>query len=152
MRFDALIAVWRNALPPERFIEIEYESLVAHQERESRRLVDFCGLPWNDACLNFHDERRTGCDREFRAGAQPDVHEFGRSLEAIRPEARRAARILRCSGRRLLTARIKRRVERYRRPFAVELLRVAPDATRLVPHLPFGDAHHCEVGGELERG
>lgn len=54
-RFDALIAVWRNALPPERFIEIEYESLVAHQERESRRLVNFCGLPWHDACLNFHE-------------------------------------------------------------------------------------------------
>lgn len=55
MRFDALIAEWRNALPPERFIEIEYESLVAHQERESRRLVDFCGLPWHDACLDFHE-------------------------------------------------------------------------------------------------
>jgi len=42
-------------LPPERFIEIEYESLVAQQERESRRLVNFCGLPWHEACLNFHE-------------------------------------------------------------------------------------------------
>ncbi len=54
VHFDALMALWRRTLPPARFIEIHYESLVADQERESRRLVEFCGLPWDDACLNFH--------------------------------------------------------------------------------------------------
>jgi tetratricopeptide (TPR) repeat protein len=54
LQFDSLIATWRRALPAARFIEVQYEALVADLERESRRLVAFCDLPWNDACLNFH--------------------------------------------------------------------------------------------------
>ncbi len=54
LQFDSLIATWRRALPAARFIEVRYEALVADLERESRRLVAFCDLPWNDACLNFH--------------------------------------------------------------------------------------------------
>jgi len=54
LQFDALVCTWRRALPPARFVEVQYEALVADLERESRRLVEFCDLPWNDACLNFH--------------------------------------------------------------------------------------------------
>lgn len=52
--FDALIAIWRSHLPPQRFLEVHYERLVADQESESRRLVAFCGLDWDPACLAFH--------------------------------------------------------------------------------------------------
>jgi Tfp pilus assembly protein PilF len=54
IEFDRLIAHWRRALPPDRFIEVQYETLVSAQETESRRLIAFCGLDWNDACLDFH--------------------------------------------------------------------------------------------------
>jgi Flp pilus assembly protein TadD len=54
IEFDALIARWRQTLPSNRFIEVQYETLVTEQEAQSRRLVDFCGLDWNDACLDFH--------------------------------------------------------------------------------------------------
>ncbi len=37
---------------------VVYEDLVADQERESRRLVEFLGLPWDDACLRFHESDR----------------------------------------------------------------------------------------------
>jgi len=53
-RFDRLMARWRQALPPDRFTEVAYEDLVADQEGESRRLLDFCGLGWDPACLDFH--------------------------------------------------------------------------------------------------
>ena len=43
---------WRNVLPSDSFYEISYEALVATPEEESRRLVEFCGLEWNDACLD----------------------------------------------------------------------------------------------------
>jgi tetratricopeptide (TPR) repeat protein len=46
-----LCAHWRTVLPPERFIEIDYEALVEEPEPVIRRLVASCGLPWNDACL-----------------------------------------------------------------------------------------------------
>jgi hypothetical protein len=52
--FDALIKHWREHLPPDRFTEVHYEQLVADQEAESRRLLEFCGLDWNPACLDFH--------------------------------------------------------------------------------------------------
>jgi len=33
---------------------IRYEDLVASQVGETRRLLDFCRLPWENSCLNFH--------------------------------------------------------------------------------------------------
>lgn len=53
--FDAMVAHWRRTLPPDRFTEIAYEDLVADQEGQTRRLLAFCGLPWDRACLDFHE-------------------------------------------------------------------------------------------------
>lgn len=53
--FDALIAHWRQVLPTDRFTEVSYEAVVADQEAETRRLLAFCGLDWDPACLNFHE-------------------------------------------------------------------------------------------------
>lgn len=48
---------WRRVLPTSIY-ELDYEALVADQERESRRLVEFLGLAWDPACLNYHDNNR----------------------------------------------------------------------------------------------
>jgi tetratricopeptide (TPR) repeat protein len=53
-----LMEHWRTVLPPDRFIEIDYEALVADQEAVSRRLVAFCGLDWDEAVLDFHGTDR----------------------------------------------------------------------------------------------
>ena len=37
---------------------MQYEALVADLEGESRRLIDFLGLPWDPACLEFHRTER----------------------------------------------------------------------------------------------
>ena len=50
--FDRLMAHWRKVFPG-RILEIEYEALVDAQEEHSRRLIEFCGLPWDDRCLQF---------------------------------------------------------------------------------------------------
>ena len=50
--YQRLCAHWRRVLPPQRFIEIEYESLVENPEPVIRRVVAACGLSWNDACLS----------------------------------------------------------------------------------------------------
>jgi len=49
---------WHNVLPSEAYYEVSYESLVASPEEESRRLIKFCGLDWDDACLNFHESKQ----------------------------------------------------------------------------------------------
>jgi tetratricopeptide (TPR) repeat protein len=54
---DRVIAHWLKALPL-RMLEIQYETMVADQEGQSRRLVDFLGLPWDPACLAFHRAKR----------------------------------------------------------------------------------------------
>lgn len=51
--FDKLMAFWREVLPG-RVLEIDYEALVADQEGQTRALLTHCGLPWSDACLDFH--------------------------------------------------------------------------------------------------
>ena len=39
-------------------LEIDYEETIADQEGQSRRLIDFVGLEWDDACLDFHKTER----------------------------------------------------------------------------------------------
>lgn len=53
-----LMQHWREVLPG-RLLEIEYEDLVENQEEVSRKLIDFVGLPWDDACLRPQDVKRT---------------------------------------------------------------------------------------------
>lgn len=54
-RFDRLIASFRTALPPDRFMEVAYEDVVAGIEPEARRLIAFCGLEWEPQCVDFHE-------------------------------------------------------------------------------------------------
>ena len=48
---------WRQVLPG-RFYEIKYEELTSNQEEETRKLLEYCELPWQEACLNFHNNKR----------------------------------------------------------------------------------------------
>ena len=43
-----------RSAPATAFLEIPYEGLVADQERWSRRMLEFIGLPWDPRCLEFH--------------------------------------------------------------------------------------------------
>jgi len=51
-RFDRLMAHWRKVLPG-RVHELHYEDLLRDQEGQTRRLLAFCGLDWDPACLSF---------------------------------------------------------------------------------------------------
>jgi tetratricopeptide (TPR) repeat protein len=57
--YERLMAHWRAVLPADRFLEVRYEDVVGDMETEARRLVAFCGLDWNPACLDFHQTPRT---------------------------------------------------------------------------------------------
>ena len=39
-------------------LDVQYEELVNDQESTSRAIVEFCGLPWDDRCLQYHKKRR----------------------------------------------------------------------------------------------
>jgi len=38
---------------------VQYEDVVGGLEGEARRIVEFCGLPWDDRCLFFHRTERS---------------------------------------------------------------------------------------------
>ena len=56
--YQRLMAHWAEVLPADRFIEVDYESVVDNLDGEARRLIDFLGVPWEDTCLQFHTNRR----------------------------------------------------------------------------------------------
>ncbi|HLG88963.1 MAG TPA: sulfotransferase [Alphaproteobacteria bacterium] len=56
--YQRLMAHWRQVLPGDRLLEIDYEMLIADREAVTRRMIGFCGLEWNDACLRHEDNRR----------------------------------------------------------------------------------------------
>jgi tetratricopeptide (TPR) repeat protein len=55
---EKLMSHWRTVLPL-RILDVQYEELVADLEGQSRRLIDFLGLPWDPACLEFHRTQTT---------------------------------------------------------------------------------------------
>ena len=56
--YEKLMAHWRDVLPPGVMLDVRYESLTADLEGEARRIVAFCGLEWNERCLQFHENPR----------------------------------------------------------------------------------------------
>ena len=42
---------WRRVLPPDRFLEVDYEDLTATPEETARSMIAHVGLEWDDRCL-----------------------------------------------------------------------------------------------------
>jgi hypothetical protein len=57
--YAGLMEYWRNVLPAGMMLDVTYEDVVGDLDSEARRLVDFCGLKWNDRCLRFWETERT---------------------------------------------------------------------------------------------
>ncbi len=53
----ALMDHWRDVLD-EPMWELEYEELVEDLEGVVRRLLEFCGLDWDDRCMHFFESKR----------------------------------------------------------------------------------------------
>lgn len=52
-----LMAHWSTALPL-KILDVQYEDVVADLEGQARRLIAFLGAPWDERCLNFHQQER----------------------------------------------------------------------------------------------
>ena len=55
--YEDLMAFWHEKFPG-RIYDLDYEKLTEHQEEETRKLLDYCGLPWEEECLSFHETKR----------------------------------------------------------------------------------------------
>jgi tetratricopeptide (TPR) repeat protein len=57
-QYKRLMDHWKTVLPVPIY-ELNYERLTADFESEARKVIDFIGLPWDEACLKFHEAGRT---------------------------------------------------------------------------------------------
>lgn len=53
VRYHELMASWRERFG-DRFLDVRYEDVVTDLEGNARRILDYLGLPWEDACKDFH--------------------------------------------------------------------------------------------------
>lgn len=55
-RYFRLMQTWRERFG-DRFLDISYEDTAANLAPNARTLIDFLELPWEDACLSFHEQK-----------------------------------------------------------------------------------------------
>ena len=48
---------WDKELPG-KILRVQYEDVVADLETQVRRILDYCGLPFEQACIDFHRNKR----------------------------------------------------------------------------------------------
>jgi len=55
--YSEMMTFWHE-LFPNKIYDICYEDLTTNQEEETRKLLDYCDLDWDENCLNFHKNNR----------------------------------------------------------------------------------------------
>ena len=56
--YVALMRHWDSVLPG-KVLRIQHEDVVENLEANVRRILDFCGLPFEPACVEFHRTERS---------------------------------------------------------------------------------------------
>ena len=87
---STLMAHWDDVLPGQ-VLQVQYESVVADLETQVRRILDFCGLEFEDNCVNFHETKRavrTASSEQVRQpiyqGSVATWKRFGPHLDELR--------------------------------------------------------------------
>lgn len=92
--YRRLMAHWKAVLDLS-ILDVVYEEFVADQAGTARRLVEFIGLPWDDACLRPHDNRRIAFTRSIDQVRRPL---FGSSIARWRRYERHLGPLLDALG------------------------------------------------------
>jgi len=57
LAYDRIMKHWAKVLPG-RVLDVQYEDVVSDIDTQARRLIEYCGLEWDDACLGFYKTKR----------------------------------------------------------------------------------------------
>jgi tetratricopeptide (TPR) repeat protein len=68
--YRRLMAHWDDVLDIA-MMKVNYEQLVTEQEKLSREMVEFCGLEWDEQCLQFHRTQRAVATASYDQIRQP---------------------------------------------------------------------------------
>jgi hypothetical protein len=90
LEYCELMNHWDNALPGA-VLHVQYEEVVADLETQVRRILDYCGLPFEEACVNFHETERavrTASSEQVRqpiySGSVQTWTRYGAHLDPLR--------------------------------------------------------------------
>ena len=87
--YAALMAHWRQVLPAGSMLEVDYERLVDDLPGEARRILAYCGLEWNDSCLEFYKTQRPVRTASFAQVRRPiyrsSIGRWHAHREALKP-------------------------------------------------------------------
>lgn len=56
--YTDLMAHWDAVLPPDRILRVQHEDVLADLDGQVRRILDYCGLPFESGCVDFHTTQR----------------------------------------------------------------------------------------------
>jgi hypothetical protein len=56
-QYDAMMKYWKEVLPG-KVLDVHYEETVDDLERQVRSILDFCGLSFEQNCMDFHQTER----------------------------------------------------------------------------------------------
>jgi tetratricopeptide (TPR) repeat protein len=56
-QYDAMMKHWREVLPG-KVLDVHYEETVTDLESQVRRILEHCGLPFEESCLRFYETER----------------------------------------------------------------------------------------------
>ena len=68
-----MMEYWRTRLPGDRLLEIDYEKLISSPESVIPKVIEFCGLPWDEACLH-HDLNQSAINTPSRWQARQPIY------------------------------------------------------------------------------
>jgi tetratricopeptide (TPR) repeat protein len=57
LQYARIMEHWRQLMPGF-VLDVQYEQVVEDLETQVRRILEYCGLPFEDACLRFHETDR----------------------------------------------------------------------------------------------
>ncbi len=56
--YQRLMELYRKVIPEQSMLEVSYEDVVLDQENQTRAIMEFLGLEWDDACLHPEENQR----------------------------------------------------------------------------------------------
>lgn len=90
IEYKKLMAHWHQVLPGQ-ILDVHYEQMVAEPKLEAKRILDWCGLPWQQDLLAFHQAKSASTTASAAQVRQP-IHQksvqkwrqFAEELEPVR--------------------------------------------------------------------
>ena len=80
LEYNRIMGHWHSVLPG-RVLDVNYEDMVANQEDETKRILEYCELPFEQACLHFYET-----DRAINTASSEQVRQpiYAASLNAYK--------------------------------------------------------------------